>query len=656
MKKVLSFIVGLAALVSCSKNNNLWQLQSPEGDILITMSLNDETGRLTYQVASKSSDGTLATAIEPSPLGLQFDEAELSEGLKFISASEVKTIDETYQMVAGKQKQIRMLANEMTLQFANSSGMGMAVTFRAFDDGAALRYTVSPSTGVTDTAAYTLLAELTGFDLPDSGNVWAHPYDTVVDWAPAYETFYEGPMSIGTAAPANKNGWAFPLLFETNNLWVLISESDVTKGHAAMHLQADCPKGLYTLRLPEANEAFDMCGARPVVTLPYQSAWRCIVVSRDLAGIVETEMINNCAAASKIDDTSWIHPGRASWSWWSVTSSPRDYNALKEFVDFSARMGWEYSLVDANWNEMKGGDLQKLAEYARTKNVGLLVWYNSGGANNVVTEQPRDIMNNRELRRAEFKKLQEWGIKGVKIDFFQSDKPCIINQYIETLEDAAEFHILVNFHGCTLPRGWSRTYPNLLTLESVRGGEAYIFDSKYPTQGPVHQTILPFTRNVVGPMDYTPVGLSDLKYPHLTTFAYELALAVVFESGITHFADNFKAYEALPEFALDYLKNFPAAWDETRFIDGYPGKLAIIARRSGTTWYVAGISCQQQPERISILCPFLTEDKTYQANLITSGDSRNELVNSTEEVSQSKGFEVDMSALGGFVAVIAIAK
>ncbi len=201
-------------------------------------------------------------------------------------------------------------------------------------------------------------------------------------------------------------------------------------------------------------------------------------------------------------------------------------------------MGWEYSLVDANWDQMKNGNVEKLVEYANGKNVGLLLWYNSGGKHNVVEEGPRDLVDNAKARRKEFERISKMGIKGIKVDFFQSDKQEIISQYVGILEDAAEFGLLVNCHGCTLPKGWRRTWPNLMSMEAVKGGECYRFDQTFPGIGPPHLTILPFSRNAVGPCDYTPGGYSDSQYPHLSTYGFEMALPVIIESGIMHHMDT----------------------------------------------------------------------------------------------------------------------
>jgi hypothetical protein len=312
-------------------------------------------------------------------------------------------------------------------------------------------------------------------------------------------------------------------------------------------------------------------------------------------------------------------------------------------------MGWEYSLVDANWNVMNGGDLEQLAAYAKDKGVGLILWYNSGGPHNIVTEQPRDLMFNRDIRRKELARLQALGIKGIKVDFFQSDKQDVIRLYLDILRDAADYRLLVDFHGSTMPRGWSRTWPNLMTMEAVRGAESYTFDKAYANFAPGQNTILPFTRNVMGSMDYTPVTFTDELVPHETTNAHELALSVVFESGLTHFADSAEAYLGLPKEPLTFLQQVPVVWDETHYLAGEPGSFVIVARRNGSDWYIAGINGKAQQQEITIDMSFL-RDKSYSMLLIEDGDNSRSFKATNRKISSADKLNLTLQPKGGFVA------
>ncbi len=354
-------------------------------------------------------------------------------------------------------------------------------------------------------------------------------------------------------------------------------------------------------------------------------------------------------------DTSWIKPGRASWSWLFDHDSPQDCTKLKQWVDLAAEMGWEYSLVDANWDRMKNGTIHDLIAYANSKGVGLLLWYNSGGPHNYVSEKPRGLMTHREVRREEIQTLKRWGIKGVKVDFFQSDKQNIIQLYHDILKDAAEAQIMVNFHGCTLPRGWSRTYPHLMSMEAVRGEECYSFDEKFTTEAPIQNVITPFTRNVVGPMDYTPVMFQDNVYRHLTTYSHELALSVIFESGWLHFAGGPQEYLELPEAPKNFLKAIPTTWDDTKFLAGEPGKYVVLARKSGDSWYVAGINGDKAGRDVDVPLSFLGDTRCT-VTLITDAQAARTFETSTRTVTGQDGIKVGLKPYGGFAAVLAPSK
>lgn len=586
MKAILLLFFPLSFLLpSCNQTTKIWRLESPDTKLQVEVFQNENDKSLSYQVKIKKGN-TSAIAIEPSPLGIDREDQSFHKELKFKSLQGPEFMVANYTMITGKQKSNHAEANQMILNFENANGSPVQLIFKVYNKGIAFRYLFP---GQSD-ELLTVTHEYSGFNLPQEGKKWIHPYDTIAPWSPAYEQFYQDELEIGKKSPENRNGWSFPALFHANDLWVLISEADLDQSYCGMHLTGNPEGGLYTLSFPEPDEAMGLMDEYPSWTLPWQTPWRFAVISDNIGDILESNMVHHLSPGSMINDVEWIKPGIASWSWWSESDSPRDFARMKEFIDFTHDFGWNYFLVDANWNEMEGGDLEKLASYANTRNVGLLVWYNSGGPHNEITEQPRDLMHIDSVRRAEFKWLSGIGVKGIKVDFFQSDKQEIISQYINILRDAAEYNLLVNFHGCTMPRGWSKTWPNLLTLEAVRGAEAYKFDRSYPEYAPVHNTILPFTRNVIGSMDYTPVTYSESTYPHKTTYAHETALSIVFESGIQHFADRFETYKNQPVYVQEFLKTVPVTWDEIRFIDGYPGDFLILARRSGENWFVAGIN------------------------------------------------------------------
>ena len=634
---------------SCLSSPDSWSLRSPDKKIVISVNtkgnLDKMDDKLIYSVSMKEQ-GNRLQVIEHSPLGLEREDGRFAENLRYLSSDRKKNILENYHLISGKNLDCRSEFNELVIRFQNRAGQKINLVFRAYDDGVAFRYQF-PGQKSRETR---IIRELTSFNL-GTGQMWAHPYDTVARWGPGYETYYEGPMEIGTSAPPNKNGWAFPLLFQSHNTWIMISESDLDGTYGASHLYSKANDGLYRIKFAESEEAMGYYENTSHSKIPWETPWRFMIIGNELSDIVESDMVTDLADPCRLENTSWIKPGRASWSWWSESDSPRDYNRLRPYIDFAAEMGWEYSLVDANWNHMKNGSVEQLAEYASQKGVGLLLWYNSGGKHNDVPEEPRDLMDERNVRRKEFERISKMGIKGIKVDFFQSDKEEIIKQYIEILEDAADYQLVVNFHGCTLPRGWRRTWPNLLTMEAVRGGESYKFDRNFPQDAPSHLAIVPFTRNIVGPCDYTPGGFSNSTYPHLTTYAFELALPIVIESGIMHYSDTPSKTRSLPDYAQKLLRDLPVCWDETRYLAGYPGKDAVIARRKGEVWYIGGINGESLEKDITVNINSIAPEGT-ELELIQD-EGKPAFLQKNNFVPGSGTFTAHLQPYGGFVATIA---
>jgi alpha-glucosidase len=649
MKPINSQLISAVFLLTIlcgSLESSEWKMYSPNEQLEAVLFLSEDSGTLSYQLFLSAPEKK--EVLQKSGLGLTVDGNNYTSRLAFRSKTQKEIHKEEYTLVSGKQLLIKDIYTKQAFTFETEDRHLFTIEFRLFNDGLAFRYGIQ-SKGRNESSY--IFSENTSFNVPETSRMWKHPYDAVTKWAPGYETFYEDGIPAGTRAPEDKNGWAFPLLFSAEGIWALITEAGIYDDNPAMRLKPECAGGNYKICLPPEDETFHVYPSIPQVRLPWKSPWRLIITSDSLKDIVESNLVTSVSRENQIKDTDWIRPGRSSWSWWSVSGSPRDFNVLKRFVDFSAKMGWEYSLVDANWNHMENGSLAELAAYAADKNVGLLVWYNSGGPHNIVPEEPRGKMHQKDVRRQTFAWLQEIGIKGIKVDFFQSDKAGVMRQYHEILSDAARYNLVVNFHGNTIPRGWRRTYPNLLTMEAVKGAECYKFDRFFSAAAPKLHTIYPFTRNVLGPMDYTPVTFSHNTYPRFTSYAHELALSVIFESGIVHFADAVEAYQSLPAEALVFLKEVPVIWDETRLISGYPGKDAVLARRRGELWYIAGINGEHETKTISLSFDFLGEG-VYEAAFIADGDTNQQFSFRRKTVGSSDAETVEMLQYGGFAAVI----
>ncbi|NLS97119.1 MAG: glycoside hydrolase family 97 protein [Planctomycetaceae bacterium] len=638
---------------------DLWPIESPEKSICATVALDDLGSlegyspgiRLYYRIDRKSADGDVVV-LPYSPLGITRCDQAFVEGLRVVGAEAVRRVDETYTLVHGKKRKCTVRANRQTIAFRNEAGARLEVEFHVADDGVAFRYRFPEQSD----KLHTVVSETTGFAVPEGVKAWIQPYQEASQWTPAYEEYFQNGIAAGTTS-STKAGWCLPALFQLpgDSSWLLLAEAGLDGTYCGCRLASEAPGGRYQIRFPDPGEGNGVGPVEPSSTLPWATPWRVVLVGRSLDTIVESTMVTDLCPPCAIEDTSWIKPGRAAWSWWSDHDSPRDYQKQIEFIDLAAEMGWEYYLVDANWTLMDGGDVRQMARYAESKGVGLLLWYNSGGEHNYVTEKPRGTLGHPVVRDFELSLLKQWGIKGIKVDFFQSDKQDRIAQYLDILRDAAKHQLMINFHGCTMPRGWSRTWPNLMSMEAVRGAECYTFASEYPEHARWHNTVLPFTRNVVGPMDYTPCAFSDDQFPHLTTNAHELALSVVFESGWLHLADRVSAYRNLPEGPKRFLRDVPVVWDETRLVAGEPGKLAVLARRQGETWYLAGINGEDQPKNVAPNLAFLESGK-YRFELIADGGDARSFGGKTMVVESNSPVRIAVRPFGGFVATIRPAK
>jgi hypothetical protein len=449
-----------------------------------------------------------------------------------------------------------------------------------------------------------------------------------------------------------QQSWCYPALFNAsdNACWYLIHEADVNRNYCGSKLSNTTNKSKYKITFPDPGDGNGIGETTPTISLPWESPWRVIILGR-LSDIVESTLVNDVSLPSLVKNTDWIKPGLVSWNYWSSNHGTKDYKIVCEFADLAAGMDWPYTLLDWEWDAMgNGGNLDDALKYIHSKGVKPLMWYNSGGPHTGVTSTPRDRMLTHENRVEEFSKLKKLGVAGVKIDFFESEKQDMIKYYLDILDDAAQFGMMVYFHGCIVPRGWSRTYPHLMTLEAVRGAEWYNNGPDLTTTAPEHNTIIPFTRTVVGPMDYTPVTFTNSQYPHITSYGHELALSVVFESGLQHMADRPGGYYQLPDAARTFLKEVPNSWDDTKFLEGYPGRSIILARRKGEMWYIGGISSESRERIKTISFGFLPEGMSYKLTLITDGNHDKELLTQYMVVDNSSSVNVKLLRRGGVTA------
>ena len=528
-----------------------YQVKKPE-----TVQLASPNGKIALDV----QDGRCIVSCQQK----QIMEVRLPVTATTLKGMKPKRVKADYKMLSGKRLHCTNEANEYKVG---------PLVLRIYNDGLAFRYTE-----VSD-------KEPTAYVIPEGCKRWAQR------WSDGYEGFY--PLKTTVKDERNKR-WGYPLLMEpADNVFALITEANIEHGQSASSLHNE-------------GEVFRVV---PDETIPGQtlnhSPWRVVIIGT-LADVVESTLVTDLSDPCRLNDVSWVQPGVVSWVYWAYNHGSNDYNIIKKYSDMAATLHLPYVLIDAEWDEMKDGKtVEDAVAYAKSKGVKPMIWYNScmGWINGA--PGPKFRLNKPEDREQEFAWCEKIGVAGVKVDFFGGDNQKNMDYCIDLMECAARHHLLINFHGATIPRGWQRTYPNLLSTEGVYGAEWYNNVPTFTDRAARHNATLPFTRNVVGPMDYTPCAFSDSQHPHITTHAHELALTALFESGLQHLADRPESFLAQPHEVQNYLSQLPVAWDETRYVSGYPGESVVLARRSGKTWYIAGINGTDDEKTLAVPLDFI---------------------------------------------------
>lgn len=634
--KALVGVISVLLFYACGSPGS--GLTSPDEEITVKLLISN--GSPVYLVQRGHE-----TVIDSSALGILFDGMDLSRDVELTNVSSVSTIKDEYEMLHGKQRQIAYEANEQIYTLKHESGTEYQIIFRVSDDGVAFRYFIPG----TDTEIHQIDEEFTSFNFPDETRAWmqhmANAKTGFAETNPSYEENYSIDIEVGTPAP-DTAGWIFPALFNTGENWVLISETGMDGTYPGTKLDQFSEGGEYHIAFPQWGEQFTGGALDPESELPWATPWRIMAIG-DLKTVTESTLGTDLADPAEFEDVSWIKPGRAAWSWAKLKDESVNYDTQKEFIDYAADMGWEYVLVDVNWDQNIGYDgIAELADYASEKKVGLILWYNSSGDWNTTVYSPKSKLLTHEDRVSEFSRIHEIGVKGIKVDFFAGDGQSIMQYYLDIFKDAAEYELLVNTHGATIPRGWHRTWPNLMTMESVKGFEFVTFFQPNADQEAVHSAMLPFTRNVFSPMDYTP--MSPTAIPNIdrkSTPAFQVAQAVIFTSGIQHYAETPAGMEEVPGFAQEIIKQIPVDWDEIKFVDGYPGEFAVIARKYGDSWFVAGINAGQEPKEVRMDLSFISEDLTGTALLDGEGSE----MFKEKMIESGSAVNLTMKPTGGFV-------
>jgi hypothetical protein len=615
---------------------------SPDGHIGVELSVSD--GQPCYQVTYNNQ-----VVIAPSALGLVTNIGDLSRNLSLTKVTTTDVADE-YSLPTIKQSHVSYQAREAVAQYELQGKHVMDVTFRVSNHDVAFRYTLLPQ---KETRCCVIESEATAFQLPATATSFLAPQSKPLTGfartAPSYETRY------GIDEPVGKNGWGngytFPCLFKANGfnatpLWLLVSETGTDGAYVGCRLMGQ-PDGRYQIGFPQQAEGNGWGDTSVTMALPGSTPWRTITIG-SLKDVVETTVAWD-VVKPKYEASRHYEYGKGTWSWIIGMDSSCNFDEQKRYIDFAAQMGYRSVLIDALWDVQIGYErMAELARYGKAKGVGIFLWYNSNGSWNDAPQSPRGIMNNPTLRKKEMKWMHETGILGIKVDFFGGDKQNMMQLYEDILSDANDQGIQVIFHGCTLPRGWERMYPNYVGSEAILASENLHFSQGFcDNEARDCGAMYPFTRNVVGSMDFGGSALN--KYYNAgnnkgsqrkTSDIYALATAVIFQCSVQHFALAPNNLTDAPQWAIDFMKQVPTTWDELQFIDGYPGQYIIMARRAGSKWYVAGINATGQPLKQTLSLPMLSEGtvQLYQNGQLT-----------TTKLQKKKTIKIEIPTNGGIV-------
>ncbi len=644
-------------------------VMSPDQQVKVEVSTVD--GGLFYQLEHGAD-----VVVNASELGLATNHGDLFGNFDSLKAQDQShTISESYELSNGKQHTVQVEANQRRFWVTTDEGKVLELIFRVSNDGAAFRYHIPIQEANEGDRLWQISEEKTEFVLNENTVAWIQPMPKAqTGWSntqPSYEELYVHGMPLeqlhgfleehdneveaaaDLVAVYPYVGWIFPALFkmgdQSNPKWVLLSEAGVGRNYCGTRLVQEEAGNRFQIGFPmEAERVFDG-PVKPESTLPWNTPWRLIVVGDTLATIVESTMGTDYAEPSTISDAEWVKPGRASWSWVGLKDESIRFDIQERYIRYAAEMGWDYTLIDVNWDHTIGYDrIRNLVEIGNELGIGILLWYNSSGPWNITEYTPKSALLSATSRNEEFERISSLGVKGVKIDFFPGDGQSVMNYYHDLFTSAAEYKLMVNTHGTTLPRGWQRTYPNLVTMESVRGMEFITFSQDNADQAPKHLATLPFTRNVFDPMDFTPMMFENPPgIKKHTLMGFELALPVLYQSGVQHLAETADGMAKQPDFVKKLLRNMPTVWDETKFIDGYPAKYAVVARRSGQFWYVAAIN--SLPESKAFYLELPNTDPGDIVEIYTDAMDENALSLTKGIVNESGKIEMTLKPNGGCV-------
>ena len=586
------------------------QVQSPDGRLSVNISVEQGLARYSIQYDGQQM-------LMPSQLGLQTNIGDYAKGLS-LKESKTSQVEKHYDMTRTKASHSDYQANRIDMTLTNGQGHDMTVTFLVSNHDVAFRYTLYRQKEDNPKAAV-ITGEASSFRLPDGTTTFLSPQSgPMVGWErtkPSYEEEYQADKPLTDRSQFGQ-GYVFPALFHLQSAngdsWLLISETGVNGGYVGSHLSDWQTETGYTIAYPMAGENNGVGTPHAGIALPGSTPWRTITVGTSLAPIVETT-ISYDLVEPLYEPSQPYQPGRYTWSWLIWQDKSINWDDQVQFIDLASAMGYEYCLVDNWWDTQIGRErIAELSRYAQQKGVHLMLWYNSNGYENDAPQTPRQCMNTAIAREREMKWLKSIGVKGIKVDFFGGDKQPTLQLYEDILSDANRYGLQVIFHGCTLPRGWERMYPNYVASEAVLASENVFFNEAAAIREPFDLTLHPFCRNATATMDWGGIIMNrylsrDNKSRHTrkTTDVFEMASGITMQTSIQCVAIQPNNLAELPQVELDFLKALPTTWDETRYIDGYPGRYVVLARRQGTQWYIAGLNAESQAKKLTLQLPML---------------------------------------------------
>ena len=643
--RLKGFAFVLTTVVSSLTAQNV-VVNGPDGKLQVTVSCS-EGGEASYSLVYNGKQ-----MLESSPLGLETNLGSFIKGMKLTGHRE-KQIDTTYTQSRIKASRIHYRANELVCSFANDKGQKADVTFRVSNNDVAFRYTL-PRQG--DTGSIVVDGEETGFRFPAGTTTFlCSQSDAMIGWKrtkPSYEEEYkvDAPMDVRSQYG---HGYTFPCLFKVGeDGWVLVSETGVDSRYCGSRLSDVAEGNLYTVAFPMPEENNGNGTVAPAFSLPGSTPWRTITVGETLKPIVETTVPWDVVEPLYETEHNY-RMGRGTWSWILWQDGSINYDDQVRYIDLAAAMGYEYALIDNWWDTNIGHErMEQLIRYARSKKVDMFLWYSSSGYWNDIEQGPTNLMDNPIARKREMKWLQSQGVKGIKVDFFGGDKQETMRLYEAILSDADDHGLMVIFHGCTLPRGWERMYPNYVGSEAVLASENMVFNQHFCDEEAFNACLHPFIRNSVGSMEFGGCFLNkrlnkgnDGGTTRRTTDVFQLATAVLFQNPVQNFALAPNNLTDVSPVCIDFMKEVPTEWDETRFVDGYPGKYVVLARRHGDNWYLAAVNATGEPLKLKLDLPMFA-GKTVSSY---SHDKHMQPQVRQQNVKSDGKFQLTVQPQGGFV-------